>query len=369
LLAAATLIHRAGTTLGLGLAAALLFALVRAVPSRTKVAATLLLVAAAGCDRQKQPEPSPARSASAAPAPRSKASAPAAPMPSSTTLGGLAAEPCELSGGRAGADAQPSAVHALDVSDDGAVYLLADATLRRYRALEGTRCVLALDRSFGDGGVVAIEGRPTHLARSSDGAIHLSAKGMRPRRVHPPPAADVCPEDGALLLDPETDRGVLLGAQRVHRRVRMQGGRCTTSPLKEGGKPWGERVLSLRPLPKRGRFRASGWALVDDSGKSEVVADTAAGDSWICELADVARCGLGLCALDACFAEAHRRLVVWKEDGTFVGSVPLALLIGEAGARPETLAVGTATAYLAVTQEARDERVVARIYRVRGLTR
>jgi hypothetical protein len=296
--------------------------------------------------------------------------------PSPQKLGGrsITGEVCKTNGPVMKDPSFAKAIGELALGADGSIFVLDDAReVRKYLANAGGTCELTLDPSFGDGGVLAVgEGgdqKPDTLVSDAAGDVYVSGWTLAPTKIAGGKiVGEVCDRTGRLHVAPSGDAGTMEG-----RKLKLErGGKCTAEDVRASGS-WDPKINLSLVLPfgdglafvgQEGAATKIGLAGAD--GRVRTMLGAGDGEEEICSLGAVARCGLGVCVMDA----NCRHLRVWNDDGAWIGAGELGAMTGLRYPWPVGFAVGKGVAYMSMSgapKDDRDDESYGVIVRVTGL--
>jgi hypothetical protein len=285
--------------------------------------------------------------------------------PSPQPLGerSVSAQPCKLDARgavmkRTRKSGDFRALFALRVHGERVYLLDHERKLRAYRRHAASDCALALDGSFGDGGIMTV-------ARGADderadwfeelsvggGAIVLSGTHAQPRVLRDGTFSERCASRGPLWVSPD-------GRHAAH-RGRLVDADCASMAHPEG---WPASLGShqLRPFDDG----VLGWRFGEEGDVTSWHAHDGA-VRWVLKGAAkrAERCALGLCLLD------QNRRTLWSAslDGRLLGEVKLEALLGKSPEWASDISIGPSSSYLAIDQAGADGEHYGVVYALDGL--
>jgi len=216
------------------------------------------------------------------------------------------------------------AVNDLAIAPDGTVYLLdAASKLRKYVNQDPEGCELALDPTFGKGGVLALDEPDRsfeHLGIDAKGTVFV-AGSLFSKKVVSGVVSNWCgsswqvaahPSSSLVYSDGKPARDGACEEKRLALEHREDDPFVRIVNLTSDGLAAHASVKGTLPGNRASRAGFYGF-----DGKEKLLVGKDEGDEHLWSSTDVARCGDWLCVVDG-NASALR---VWALDGTFAGAV------------------------------------------------
>jgi len=270
-------------------------------------------------------------------------------------------------------------------SAKGELYILdPQKKIRKYLPQKGDKCVLALDPTFGEKGVLTPPVTPDDLDVLDDGTLvlkefnrsHIYRNGKFESN-----GCEVRAElsgDGKVawtLWEGKIAKGEYSEACPDKKEWKYTGWDASKKESVSEVVDWGNQVLLLgSAAPKNyiGIHRPDGTQLFM-LGKSKIKSSTVHDDDEFCSISDVDKCGAGLCVLDG----NCRALSAWDpKNGNFIGTVKVGDLLGLNYPMPVGMVVTKGATYLAATHDEKQPEnapedakamSVGGIFRIKGL--
>lgn len=314
---------------------------------------------------------------------RAKTTQPVTPTPAPQTLGSstLAAERCSFDGTEMLGESAFKAIGPIAVATDGTIYVIDhEQQVRRYRAAKGTGCVLQLDTSFGEGGVLNLGqglGRgPEGIAADTRGHIFVSSGMSGSWRITGNKVDYHCEVTrGEVSVDPTGTVGVALFGSSNPKKVSYTDTGCTQEPLKLQD-PFdsldaigfvGKRLFVGGAKEIKGsRVHLVREYNINGQPVGQPLGSPGSGDDHLCNVGGFPACSHGVCVLDT----NCRRIRAWGSKGNFIGQANLMKLLGLrypwiSGFTPAVKGVAFASASQERGQQTRVYEGL--IYRVKGM--
>ncbi len=270
-------------------------------------------------------------------------------------------------------------------SAKGELYVLdPDKKVRKYVPQKGDKCELALDPSFGQGGILTPPVNPDKLHVLDDGTLVIVEFNQSHIYKNGKVESNGCGVSAGLsgdgkvawtLWEGKIAKGDYSEACPDKKEWKYSGWDKSKKESVYGVMDWGNQVLLLgEAAPKHyiGIHRPDGTQQFM-LGKSKIKASTVHDDDEFCSISDVDKCGTGLCVLDG----NCRALSAWDpKNGNFLGVVKVGDLLGLSYPMPVGMVVTKGAAYLAATHDEKqpedapsDAKVmtVGGIFRIKGL--
>lgn len=245
-------------------------------------------------------------------------------------------------------------------SSKGELYVLDPAKkIRKYVPQKGDKCVLALDPSFGDKGILTPPSEPDKLEVLDDGTLvmveftrtHLYRNGKIESNGCEVRAG--LSGDGKVawtLWEGKIQKGEYSEACPDKKEWKYTGWDKSKKENVYEVRDWGNQVLLLGEAAPRhyvGVHKPDGTQQFM-LGKSKNKEAKGFDDDEFCSVADVDKCGSGICTLDS----NCRRLSAWDpKKGSLVGAVKVGDLLGLFYPMPVGLVVTKGASYMAVTHD------------------
>jgi hypothetical protein len=270
-------------------------------------------------------------------------------------------------------------------SAKGELYVLdPQKKIRKYLPQKGDKCVLMLDPTFGDKGVLTPPVTPDKLDVLDDGTLvikefnrsHIYKNGKVESN-----GCEVRAElsgDGKVawtLWEGKIQKGEYSEACPDKKEWKYTGWDKSKKEEVYEVRDWGNQVLLLGSAVSKhyiGIHRPDGTQQFM-LGKSKIKASTVHDDDEFCSISDVDKCGAGLCVLDG----NCRALSAWDmKNGNFIGTVKVSDLLGLFYPMPVGMVVTKGASYMAVTHDEKQPEdapsdakamTVGGIFRITGL--
>ena len=269
-------------------------------------------------------------------------------------------------------------------SAKGELYVLdPQQKVRKYLPQKGDKCVLALDPSFGEKGVLTLPFTADKLHVLDDGTLvvvefnrsHLYKNGKVESNGCEVSAGGLS-GDGKVawtLWEGKIQKGEYSEACPDKKEWKYTGWDRSKKEFVYEVKDWGNQVIllgSLAPKHYVGIHRADG-TLEFMLGKPKAPKQNE--DAELCSVSDVDKCGAGVCVLDG----NCRKLSAWDpKNGAFVGTVKVGDLLGLSYPMPVGIVVTKGASYMAATHDEKQPEdvppdaktmTVGAIFRITGL--
>lgn len=270
-------------------------------------------------------------------------------------------------------------------SSKGELYVLDPANkIRKYVPQKGDKCVLALDSTFGEKGILTPPVTPDSLDVLDDGTLVVAEYTRSHMYKNGKFESNGCEvrvglsRDGKVgwsLWEGKIEKGEYSEACPDKKEWKYTGWDKSKKENVYGVKDWGNQVLLIgEAAPKHyiGIHKADGTQQFM-LGKSKIKKSSVHDDDEFCSISDVDKCGAGLCVIDG----NCRALSAWDpKNGNFIGTVKVGDLLGLSYPMPVGMVVTKGASYMAVTHDEKqpedapeDAKVmtIGGIFRITGL--